>query len=343
MTRGVDKGDCSVDAVVLHVYLVGPDVLGDPTCLIGNHVRLADRVEQPGLTVIDVTHHRHYRWARHQFLFATLVIAEGQVEGLEQFAVLVLGTDHLYDVVELGTEQLQGLFVDRLGCGDHLAEMEHHGNQRGWFGVDLVGEVGQRSAARQPQDLTTAARDLYPTQRGCRHVVEFLTTLLLALATAGRSTTLPAERTCGAGAATATAGTTTTGTRAEAAATTGCTTTTAWAAAIPAAATTSWGSATGTATVSAAATTGSSATGPTGATGTTSSRATGTARTARRTWPRWATRTGWHHARIRAWWHHAGIRTRAAGAGATARTRGAGARLLASAGTCRTGRGRPGR
>ena len=57
--------------------------------------------------------------------------AELQVEGLEQLAVLVLGRDDLDDVVELLTEQLERRVVDRLGRGDHLAEVEQHLHQRG--------------------------------------------------------------------------------------------------------------------------------------------------------------------------------------------------------------------
>ena len=87
-------------------------------------------------------------------------------------------------VVQLGAEQLQRLLVDRLGRGHHLAEVEHHLDQRGRVGVDLVGEVGQRGAARQPHDLAVAARDLHAADRRRGHVVELLTPLLLALAAA---------------------------------------------------------------------------------------------------------------------------------------------------------------
>ncbi len=143
-----------------------------------------------------------------------------EVEGLEQLAVLVLGADHLDGVVQLRAEQLQRVLVDRLGRGDHLAEVEQHGDQRGRVGVDLLGEVGQRRAARQAKNLAVAAGNLHATDRRRLHVVELLTALLLALAPAGRAAAWPAERTSRAGAATAAAGTgtATTGTAAEAAA-----------------------------------------------------------------------------------------------------------------------------
>ena len=60
-----------------------------------------------------------------------LFVAEGEVEVLEQLAVLVLGADDLDDPADLGTEQLQRLVVDRLRGGDHLAQVEQGGDQRG--------------------------------------------------------------------------------------------------------------------------------------------------------------------------------------------------------------------
>ena len=62
VTRGVDKCDCAIDAVVLGVYLVGTDVLGNSTSLAGLNIRVTNRVEQTSLTVIDVTHDGDNRW-----------------------------------------------------------------------------------------------------------------------------------------------------------------------------------------------------------------------------------------------------------------------------------------
>ena len=66
-----------------------------------------------------------------QSLLVALLVTEGEVEGLEQLAVLVLGADDLDDPADLGTEQLQRLVVDRLRRGDHLAQVEQGGDQRG--------------------------------------------------------------------------------------------------------------------------------------------------------------------------------------------------------------------
>ena len=84
-----------VVALVLDVHLVGTDVLGDAAGLVAHDVGLADRVEQAGLAVVDVTHDGHDRRPGDEVLVVALVLAEGEVEGLEQLAVLVLGADDL--------------------------------------------------------------------------------------------------------------------------------------------------------------------------------------------------------------------------------------------------------
>ncbi len=91
VTGGVDEGDAAVLAVHLGRHLVGTDVLGDAAGLAGHHVGLADGVEQAGLAVVDVTHDGDHRGTGHESLVAALVLAELDVEGLEQFAVLLLG------------------------------------------------------------------------------------------------------------------------------------------------------------------------------------------------------------------------------------------------------------
>ena len=102
VTRGVDEGDLALFAVDLGGHLVGADGLGDATGLAGDHVGLADGVEQLGLAVVDVTHDGDHRRTGREVLLAALVLAELDVEALQQLAVLVLGRDDLDLVVELG-------------------------------------------------------------------------------------------------------------------------------------------------------------------------------------------------------------------------------------------------
>src|SRR3954468_14379977 len=68
VTRGVDEGDLADAALDRVVHLVGADVLRDAAGLALEDVRLPDGVEQPGLSVVDVTHDRDDRGPRHEDL-----------------------------------------------------------------------------------------------------------------------------------------------------------------------------------------------------------------------------------------------------------------------------------
>ena len=165
--------------------------------------------------MVDVTHHGHdRRTGRRESSSSPSSEPNSQVEGLEQLAVLVLGRDDLDDVVELLTEQLQRRVVDRLGRGDHLTEVEQHLHQRGRVDADLLGEVGQRGAARQANGLAVALADADAADRRRLHLLELLTTRALRLATTTRRATGTTERTLGAAATTGTTTTRTTGTTA---------------------------------------------------------------------------------------------------------------------------------
>src|SRR5262249_48140559 len=190
-------------AVVLGVALVGADVLGDAARLTGHHVGVPDGVEQLGLAVVDVAHDGDHRRPRLEVGFAALVLTELDVERLEQLAVLLFRRHDLHVVVQFRAQQLQRLVVDRLGRGDHLAQVEEHLDQRRRVDADLVGEVAQRRPAGQPDRLAVAARDLHAADRRGLHVVELLTPLLARLAAARRPPAGAPERALGATAATA--------------------------------------------------------------------------------------------------------------------------------------------
>ena len=65
----------------------------------------------------------------------------------------------------------------------------------GRVGVDLLGEVGKRGTAGQPDGLAAAARQPDTADRRRLHVVEFLALLPLGLAALARRATGPTERT----------------------------------------------------------------------------------------------------------------------------------------------------
>ena len=210
VTRGIQQGQQTLLVVDLHRHLVGTDVLGDAAGLAATDVGLADRVQQSGLTVVDVTHHGDHRRAVLEVLGATLVLTEGQVEGLQQLAVLVLRGDDLDLVVHLLAEELQGVIGHRGGRGDHLTEVEHRLDQCSRIGVDLLGEVGQGGTATQADAGTLAVRQLDAADhRRCLHCLVLVTLLPLRLTSTTRSATGTSEGTCGT-AATSAAGTTAT-------------------------------------------------------------------------------------------------------------------------------------
>ena len=88
VARGVDEGDGALDALVLGPDLVGTDVLGDAAGLARDDVRVADRVEQARLTVVDVTHDGDDRRTDLEVLVGLVLelLVEVDVEALEQLA-----------------------------------------------------------------------------------------------------------------------------------------------------------------------------------------------------------------------------------------------------------------
>jgi predicted TPR repeat methyltransferase len=54
------------DHAARRLHVVRADVLGDAARLAHRHARLADRVEERGLAVVDVAHHGDHRRARHE-------------------------------------------------------------------------------------------------------------------------------------------------------------------------------------------------------------------------------------------------------------------------------------
>jgi hypothetical protein len=95
-------------------YLVRADVLGDAAGLRRDDLRAADRVEQRGLAVVDVTHDRHDRRARLQRVLRVL----------ERCRLLVV-VGRVLDrdlALELGRDQLDLLVGERLRGGLHDTE-----------------------------------------------------------------------------------------------------------------------------------------------------------------------------------------------------------------------------
>ena len=106
----VEEGDLLAGVA----HLVGADVLGDAAGLAGDHLGLADRVEQRGLAVVDVAHDRDHRRAFDQVLLGVLE---------DRLDLDVVGRVHDLDLlVELVGEHLDRVVGERLRERRHLAQ-----------------------------------------------------------------------------------------------------------------------------------------------------------------------------------------------------------------------------
>ena len=216
----IDQGDAAFGAVDVGRDLVGADRLGDTAGFLLHDVRLAKGIEEFGLAVVDVTHDGDDRRTCHQILFVAFVLAEFEIEGLEEFTILVFGRNDLHRVVELFTEQLQGFVVGRLGCRHDFAQVEQNFHQRCRVDADLLGKVAERGTAGQAYGLAVALADADTANGGRLHLVVFLTLRAFALASTAYGAPGATERTLSATTVVA-ARATATGTAAEATATAG--------------------------------------------------------------------------------------------------------------------------
>ena len=183
VTRGIDEGDGAFLALHLGIHLVGTNLLRDATGLTRLHVRVTERIEQLGFTVVDVAHDGNHRRTNLKVVLVAFIFAKFEVEALQQLAVFVLRRHDLDVVLQLRTQQFEGVVAHRLGGGDHLTHMEKHLHECCRVNADLLGEIGQRRTTTQTNGLAAALTDAYATDRWRLHLVKLLATLLLRLAT----------------------------------------------------------------------------------------------------------------------------------------------------------------
>ena len=133
MAGGVQEGD----RAALDVHLIGADVLGDAARLAGDHVGVADIVQQGGLTVVNVAHDHYHGGAGLEVLLLVL-------GGVDQ---LLLDGDHdllLHLAAQLHSHQGGGVVVDDLAEGGHHAHL-HQGLDH--LGAGLFHAGGQLAHA----------------------------------------------------------------------------------------------------------------------------------------------------------------------------------------------------
>ncbi len=127
------------DLPAVDVDLVGADVLRDAACLGRDDLRVADRVEQRRLAVVDVAHDRDDRRTRDERLF-------GIVVRLRLVALLVGRVLDLHLALELGADQLHFLVGERLRRRAHLAEGHENLDQLRHWDAERLREVADGDA-----------------------------------------------------------------------------------------------------------------------------------------------------------------------------------------------------
>ena len=184
VTGGVNKGDGPLTVM----DLIRTNVLGDATGFAFNDVGVTNGIEQARLTVVHVTHDGDNGRTSNQVALIAFVFTKFKVKGLKQFAVFVFRRDDDNIEVEFSTQQHQSFVVNRLRCGDDLAQVEQNLHQRRGVAIDLLGEVSQRCTTGHANRFASTTRGNHATNRWGLQIIELLTPLLLGLATLGGTT-----------------------------------------------------------------------------------------------------------------------------------------------------------
>ena len=129
MARGVDEGDRGAGG---QLHLIGADMLGDAAGLAAGHIGGAQRIQQAGLAVIDMTHDGDHRGARLQ-------VGVGIDRAFQAAFHIALGHP-LGAVAEFLDHQFGGVGVDQLARRGHDAELHQRLDHVRRAGRHTVGE-----------------------------------------------------------------------------------------------------------------------------------------------------------------------------------------------------------
>ena len=174
VARRVDERD----RLVMHANLVGTNGLRDAAGLAGRDVRLADRVEQRRLAVVDMPHDGDDRRTRHLLALERLRLDDGFLFLRLQVR---LERDHVRLVAELNGDGLREFRIESHVHGDH--DTTHHEDADDVLGlhVHLLGQFLDRDSFGQPEERAVALLDGRNRRDGRRSGVAALA-LGLALA-----------------------------------------------------------------------------------------------------------------------------------------------------------------
>src|SRR5579875_2367748 len=142
MAGSIDEGD---SPSVVRIDHVRADVLGNPAEFLFSDLAVANRVQQRGLAVIDVTHDGDHRRTRHQLAVGGLLAA-----GLDcRFDV---ESDVLDVISELAGDQCRRINVENLVDGRHDAQRHQLLDYFGGFHAHVAGEVRHGNAFGNADD-----------------------------------------------------------------------------------------------------------------------------------------------------------------------------------------------
>ena len=114
-------------AAIGEFHVVGTDVLSDTTCLTGNHIGIADVVEQRSFTMIDVTHYGDDRRTLDEVGFIVLLF----LDSLSHLGAHIFGFEAKFlgnNVYSFGIEALvdRNHHADAHTSGDNLVDIHVH-------------------------------------------------------------------------------------------------------------------------------------------------------------------------------------------------------------------------
>ena len=166
MTRRVEEGNA---AAVLQLHVVGTDVLGYATCLTGNDVGVANEVEQRGLTVVYVTHDRHYRRTADQIVLVVILLGDGVLH----LSAYIFGSEP-----ELVGHDVDGLSVQALVDGHHDADGHTGSDDLIHADVHHRSQLGDGHKLRQLQHFRLCCLSCHLLAQPLLHGVALLAAVL---------------------------------------------------------------------------------------------------------------------------------------------------------------------
>ena len=165
VTRSVEEGNLTA---ILQLHIIGTDVLGDTSCLTGNHVRITDMVEQRGLTMVDMTHHRHNRSTSNEIVLIVLLLSNG---------VLYLSTYIFCCESKLFGNDIDRLSIQTLVNGNHDTNAHTSTDDLIHAYVHHGGELGNSHKLCQLQHLAFCCLRLHLLLHALCNGITLLTTV----------------------------------------------------------------------------------------------------------------------------------------------------------------------